>query len=332
MIKKSISEIRDLCLRALLKANFSTEEIDAIIENILFAEMSNKKTHGLIRISYLIESVQLDKITTGPIAPKLVKDTQISMLIDGENRTGLYVINKSIELAIEKVKKSGMCILAVTNTAPMSGVIGQYAQTVVEKDLIMIAFNNSSGRLAPHGSIDRILGINPITVGIPSNTIPVILDMASSRTTFGNILLSKALGEEIPDNVAIDKDGNTTTSPVKAIEGALLPFEGHKGSGLGIIVELLAGALTNSRCGFNKLGGWGSLFILIDPNILIDLDEFKSNVDSLIDEIKNSRKMSGYKEIFMPGEQSHLNRIKAQQDGYLEVDEKILQQIENYLD
>lgn len=174
-------------------------------------------------------------------------------------------------------------------------------------------------------------GTNPITVGIPTNDIPVILDMASTQITWGHLLVAKAQGKHIPEGVAIDKEGNVTTDPEKAMEGGLLPIAGHKGSGLGFIVELLGGALTASRVGNNVVGGWGSLMILIDPNIIRDIDDFKKDVAIAIKELKDSPKMKGFNEIYYPGEKSQKNRLKALQEGEFDIDDKLFSDLRGLL-
>lgn len=119
----------------------------------------------------------------------------------------------------------------------------------------------------PLGTTKDLWGTDPITVSVPTHTIPVILDMASSQTTWGDLMVAKTEGKQIKEGVAIDADGNMTIDPAKAMEGGILPIAGHKGSGLAFIVELLGGGLSHSRIGGAVEGGWGSFYILIDPTM-----------------------------------------------------------------
>lgn len=331
-MKIQIDKAKDLGVKVLKKFGMSTEEAEYSIENCLEGELTGKKTHGFVRIPLLIKSIKEGKIKVGGENISVVKETPVSLLIDGKQKTGLYVVNKALELGIEKVKKSGLLLVGVTNTAPISGLIGQYARKAAENDLIYIGFNNSPGGLIPFGSIKSIFGTNPFTVGIPTNNIPVILDMASSKITWGNLLLAKAEGRSIPENVAFDSEGNVTTDPQKVMSGGILPISEHKGSGLAFIVELLGGALTSSRCGHNVKGGWGSLFILIDPNILRPIEEFKKDVTSLIDEVKNSPKAQGVKEIYFPGEKSQKERNENIAKNEFELDDKIFDELMQLMD
>lgn len=329
-MKISINEISALSLNILKKLGFNDEESKYCLENMLEGEITGKKTHGFVRLKYLKKATESKEITVGGEEISIEKETPISLLIDGKNKVGLYVVAKALEMGIGKVGKSGMVIVGCTNTAPISGLIGYFARKATEQNLIYIGFNNSSGGLIPYGASKEMLGTNPFTVGIPSNNDPVILDMASSQITWGNLLVAKQEGKSIKEGVALDGDGKVTTDPVKAMDGGLLPFAGHKGSGLAFIVELLGGALTKSRVGSNVNGGWGSLFILIDPTILRPLEDFKKDVGSAVQELKSLPKEEGFEEIYYTGEQSNMKRREALESGYIEVSDSLLTELNTY--
>ena len=169
--------------------------------------------------------------------------------------------------------------------------------------------------------------------GFPTEKEPIVFDMASSAITWYGLVLAKSRGEKIPANVAIDSNGKITTDPAEAMDGALLPFDrSYKGSGIGMIVEILAGPLVSSAWIDNKTfkEEWGSLFIAIDPNLLVDVKKFKANCSDLIKKIKGSRKREGVKEIRLPGERSRAEYQKALKSGFVDVDETILKEL-NYI-
>ena len=166
-------------------------------------------------------------------------------------------------------------------------------------------------------------------MGIPSNDLPVILDMSSSQIPFGKVVLAKAANEKLPENVALDKDGNITSNPLAVLSGGgLLPFAGFRGSGIAFTVELLGGALTKSAVGKKIGGGWGSFFILIDPSIFRDLKEFKNEVSVAIEELKNLPKAKGVGEIFYPGERSQKLRQEQLKSGFIEIPDLLYSQLE----
>lgn len=291
-ISIKIQDAINLSNQILQKFGLTEEQAHLSTENFIEGELTGKKSHGLVRIPWIKKKIDDGGISLEEDDISIEKETPVSTLFNGKNKTGFYVVNKALEHGIEKAKKSGIQVIGTTDTSEASGLIGFYARKATDQDLIFIAFNNSPGGLVPYGSIQEMWGTNPITVGIPTHDIPIILDMASTQITWGHLLVAKALGKEIPEGVAIDSDGNVTTDPEKAMSGGLLPIAGHKGSGLGFIVEILGGALTASRVGNNVKGGWGSLMILIDPNILRDINDFKNDIQTAIDELKNSPKMN----------------------------------------
>ncbi len=326
-----INDLTELSEKIIQKWGFSDEEAKLITENFIDGELTGKKTHGLVRLLWMKKQIDTGKINIKKEKIEIVKETSVSLLVDGKNKPGVYVINKALQFGINKAEKSGLVAVGCTNTAPVSGMIGSYARKATEQNLIFIGFNNSSGGLIPFGAIKELWGTNPLTVGIPTNNLPVILDMASSKITWGGLLLAKAEGKKLPDNVAIDKDGNITTDPNLAVEGGLLTFAEHKGSGLAFIVELLGGALTKSRVGTAIKGGWGSFFILIDPSLFRNLQEFKNDVETGIKELKSLPKAKDVEEIFYPGEQSQKLRQENLKSGEIEISDKLYSDIQEFL-
>jgi L-2-hydroxycarboxylate dehydrogenase (NAD+) len=212
----------------------------------------------------------------------------------------------------------------------MNGAQAYYAEKIADNDLIGFVCSRSPASTAGFGSIDPIFGTNPFGYAFPTNDGAVVFDMATSAMTFYGLVLAKAKGESIPESMAIDKNGEPTTDPAEAMEGALLPFaHSYKGSGLGMMVEMLAGPLINGAWVDNKSfqEQWGSVFIAIDPELLIDVSVFKENASKMINDIKSSRKDESVNEIRLPGMQSAKNRHDAEESGFVEVDDVVLQEL-----
>lgn len=332
-MKLEISEVKEIIFKFIKKLGFNDEETEIISENFLEAEISGKKSHGLGNLFWYKRAVTVKgssgyevSVDSEPI--KITKETPISLHIDGKHKTGFLVMNKAFNLAIEKVRQSKVVLVGLHNTAPSTGFVGNYARQATEKNLIFLCWNNSNGRDAPFGSVQKLYGTNPITIGIPTNNLPIILDMATSKITVGQLMNYQRDKKPLPPESAIDAKGNFTTDAELAwVEGALIPFGGYKGSGLTFIGEMLAGALTGSRVGYSIPGGWGTFFILFDPTIFRTLEEFKKDIDTAIAELKNSKKREGVKEIFYPGEKSQKLRQENLKNGYIEIDEILIKKI-----
>lgn len=332
-MKLKISEVSNLIIEFIHKLGFSDVESSLIAENVLEAELSGKKSHGLGNLLWFKRAVTVKgssgyevSINSNPIS--ITKETPVSLHIDGQHKTGHLVIRKALELAFEKVKKSTVVFVGLHNTAPSTGYVGFWAQKATEKNLIFMCWNNSNGRNAPYGSTQRLYGTDPITIGIPTNNLPIILDMATSKVTVGQLMNYQRDKKPLPPESAIDAEGNfTTDAEIAWAEGALLPIAGHKGSGLTFMCEMLAGALTGSRVGHSVPGGWGTFFILFDPTIFRPLYDFKKDIDTAISELKNSKKREGVTEIFYPGEKSQKVQQENIKNDYIEVEESLLNKL-----
>lgn len=326
-----IKQATDLSNQILTKLGFRKEEAELITQNLLEAELVEKKTHGLVRLPAIAKLVDTGKIRVTDEDIEIISEQPVSIHFNGKYKPGFYGIYKSLEKAFRKVKQSGILAVGLKDLAYASGYIGDYARRATVKDLIFIGFHNSPGGLLPYGTTKDLWGTNPLTIGVPTHKIPVILDMASSQTTWGNLMVAKTEGKTIKEGVAVDKEGNITIDPTKAMGGGILPIAGHKGSGLAFIVELLGGALSNSRVGGAVEGGWGSFYILIDPTMFRNLNDFKSDVQKAIDELKAAPKAKGFSEIYFTGEQSYLKRQKNLAADEIVLSELLTSELEKLL-
>jgi L-2-hydroxycarboxylate dehydrogenase (NAD+) len=325
-MKISIVDLREKLTQTLRTSGFSPVDIQRIIDYLLWAEMSGNKTQGLVKMTGT-EPLQNIK---PKYEPKVERDTHLSQLIDGGANPAPVVASLGTEVAIAKAKEHGFGIIGVRNTFSSNGAQAYYADQIAREDLIGIVCSRSPASAAGFGSVDPIFGTNPLGYAFPTEDEPFVFDMATSAMTFYGLILAKAKGETIPENMAIDKDGNPTTDPAAAMSGALLPFDhSYKGSGLGMMVEMLAGPLINGAWVDNKAfeEEWGSVFIAIDPNLLVDTDKFKRNASQMIKDIKAARKASGVAEIRLPGERSAASRGDAEESGYVDIDDAVIEQL-----
>ena len=328
-MKLSVSEMRKYLSDKLSSFGFPEKQISLIAENFLEAEISGKTSHGLSKLIWFKSAIDKGQMPIVKDEPTVMKETPVSLLINGNQATGFYVMNYALELALEKVKKSGMVGVGLTNTSPTTGYVGAYARKSAEEKMIFLGFNNSPGRVAPHASKKKMLGSNPTTVGIPAGDKSVILDMATSKITVGDLTKSMAVDKPLSKGIAINANGQPETDPqVVWDEGALLPIAGHKGSGLALVGEFLAGALTGSRVVFSVEGGWGTFFILIDPTMFREIEEFEKDVKAGIRELKDLPRVNKNTEIYYPGEQSQIARDQTLKNDYVEIDNNLWNKLE----
>jgi len=193
---------------------------------------------------------------------------------------------------------------------------------------LYLAVGNAN-HLAAWGGLDMLLSTNPIAVAIPAQEEPpIVLDMATTVAAYGKVKTAAQRGEPMPVGWMIDREGKPLTDPKRAAEGLLLPLggmeAGFKGYGLSLVFGLLAGTLNGAAMGRNVIDfnaddtsvtNTGHAIVAIDPAAFGDESEFRTNVDTLIRDLRNSKRLPGVERIWMPGEQSHHRRLERERDG-----------------
>lgn len=318
-MKMQIKELRDKVTKT-LSQNFSPEETARIVDYLLWADMSGNKTQGLIKMTGTepLQSIKPQHEI------KIEKDTKLSQLINAGANPAPLVSGIATDAVIQKAKEHGFGLAGVHNYFSSNGAQAYYAERIAREDLIGIVLSSQPASVAPFNTIDPLFGTNPIGFSFPTLNEPLVFDMATSIMTWYGLILAKTRGEQIPENMAIDKDGNLTTDPAAAMNGALLPFDrGYKGSGIGMVVEILAGPFVKAAYA-NLKGEWGALFIAIDPGLLVDVEQFKASCTDLVNKLKSSRRKPGTSEVRIPGERAQLARKAAEASGVVEIDEAII--------
>jgi len=323
-MKISIKNLGELILKS-LKLKYSIEDAKNICDVILFGELSEKTTHGIVRLLIGNASVLAQNPKGKPIAKKI---TSVSTLIDGNGNPGMLVGPLAMNEAMQLAKTHGIGIVGTNKSFSSSGCLSYYAEIIAQNNLIGIIMAHSPPSTAPHGGIEPLFGTNPIGFGIPARPRPLIFDMATSAISFGAILKAATLGHELSENCAIDSAGNSTTDPKKAMEGATLPFDSsYKGAGLAMMVEILAGAMPGADfVGQNPEAGWGNLFIVFSPTLFGNLEQFKQNVYTLVQRVRNSKTKDGHK-IRIVGENTIAKRNINLEKGKIDIEDKLYQEL-----
>lgn len=294
----------------------------AIVADILLeAELRGRKTHGFIRLPGIrsrYEQVQQSEI-------KIDKDVGQCIHIDGGNQLGYLVAYRAVELATERAQQIGTCICGVYNTSHC-GMAGYYVDMARKKELVGLLFANCLPRITPYGGTEAILGTNPIAVGIPSNNVPLLLDMSTAAITNGDLLVAMRENISIPEGIAFNSDSAPTTDAAEALKGGVRPFGDHKGFGLAVITQILAGIFVNAATIPPPGTNYGLLLIVIDPNIFVPLEHFKKEVDDLISRIKANPRESRVEEILIPGERAYRQREAHLKSG-IHLEDNLMNQL-----
>ena len=317
----SIADARRLAETFLIQGGLSSIDAAVIADILLEAELRGRKTHGFIRLPGIKSRYEQGERTDIHID----KEDGQCVRINGGNQPGYLVAYRAMAIAIERSKQTGASIVGVYNTSHC-GMAGYYVDMARKADMIGLLFADCLPRITPEGGTEAILGTNPLAVGIPSNTVPLLFDMSTAAITNGDLLVAMREGTEIAEGLAFDPDGEATTDPDAALKGSVRPFGGHKGFGLALIVQILAGALVNAATIPPPGANYGLLIVALNPESFVPLKQFKTEVDTLIARVKENRRETGVTEILIPGERAYRQRAVHLVSG-IHLDDALVSQL-----
>lgn len=320
----SFSQLEAFITQAMVSLGLPPEDAQTVGHLMAEADMQGSDGHGVIRLVPYAKRILAGGMNLKPHI-RVVQERTAMALIDGDNGMGHLVMKRATELAIQKAKSSGIAWVG-SRLSNHAGPASLYARMALQHDMIGLYFAvGNANHLPPWGGLDMLLSTNPIAAAIPSGKeVPIVLDMATTVAAYGKVKAKAQRGEMMPEGWMIDRQGKPLLDPTKSDEGFLLPIGGYKGYGLSLVVGILAGTLNGAAMGsqvidFNKdfvsTTHTGQAIAVIDPSAFGDIDDFKHNVDRLIQELRNAERMPGVDRIWLPGEQSHHKRLAHEKQG-----------------
>lgn len=314
-MRLTVGQARALADRAMRSIGHDQEDSRLIADHLIDCELRGVTYGGLARAVSIAERIARTGVSAAPM--RVVKETPVSASIDGGDRIGYVVAHGAMALAIAKASASGIAIVGANNTW-YTGMLSYYAEMAAARGLVSLVASNASPWVAPHGATEGRFGTNPICVGFPSADEPVIWDIGTSAIMHAEVKLADALGQPLPAGAAFDAAGNPTRDPVAALEGAFTAWGGHKGSGLGIVVQLL-GALAGSPSIPPELAGFGMVVIAIRPDLLTSADEFTRDVATYAESVRQARPVEGGPPVRMPFDRSRAERKRRLAEDAIDV-------------
>ena len=307
----SISDAEQFIAKALVANEVPSADALIVAQLMVKSDLVGADGHGLFRLPAYLKRIRAGGVNLKPNI-RIEREKGATALINGDNALGHLVMNKAVEVAIEKVKEHSVCWVG-SHYGNHSGAASVYVRKLAEQGFIGIymAVGNAN-HMAPWGGIDLLLSTNPIAIAVPAGEHPmVLLDIATTVAAYGKVKLAAQKGESMPSDWMIDRQGQPITDPKRSSEGSLLPIGGYKGYGLAVMIGLLAGALNNAAVGkgtidFNAhhdlITNTGQTIIAVDPSAFGDKQEFINRVIALVEDLKGSSTLPGVKEIRVPGE------------------------------
>jgi len=318
------AELAAFVARAFIAADLPEVDAETLAGLMVEADLRGSDTHGVIRLPLYIRRIRAGGINVKPKI-RVVSDKPSTALIDGDNGMGHLVMRRAAHLAIEKAKATGIGWVGA-RMSNHAGPAALYVTLPLHHDMIGLYFAvGSSNHLPPWGGSESLLGTNPMAIAVPAlEEPPIVLDMSPTVAAFGKVRLKAQRGEQMPVGWMIDRDGKPLTDPKRMDEGHLLPIGDYKGSGLSLIIGILAGALNRAALGrdvvdFVKEAGkptnTGQAIAAISVEAFMPAADFKRGVDRVIRDIRHSQRLPGVERIWLPGEQSHTKLLDRRAHG-----------------
>jgi LDH2 family malate/lactate/ureidoglycolate dehydrogenase len=230
-------------------------------------------------------------------------------VVDGANSMGQVGSHFAMQRAIERAGSTGLAAAAVRGSNH-NGAMSYYAMLGLDRDTIGVATTNALPTMAAWGGVDKILGINPLGVAIPAGEEPpIVFDAAFSGSAHGKIRVYEQKGLPIPEGWAFDRDGAPTTDAKAALDGLLQPIGGFKGTGLALVMGVLASVLSGAAYGTElgnmvdgpRAGQDGHFFLAINVAAFEEPARFKARVDGIVRQLRSSRRAPGVERVYAPG-------------------------------
>jgi L-2-hydroxycarboxylate dehydrogenase (NAD+) len=305
--------LRDVSVELLRTAGVPTNQAETVAESIVYAHRVGKDTHGVGRLPLYLKKIQAG-VMAAVTGNNLIKDSKAISVLDAANGFGQVAATKAMQLSIEKAKKLGIGAVGVRNSNSF-GTAGFIAEQARAAGLIGVVLGNSGPAIAPTGTSVPLFGTNPVAVALPNpnGEFPIVLDMAMSEVARSKIRQAAKAGEKIPFGWALDSGGNPTDDPEEAIAGTMLPIGGHKGYGLALVIDVIAGLLPGAAFGggVKPLGRMDSYSNYGHFCLAIDITHFMSEedwADKMIWLTEMIRATGG--NALLPGETSFRNSIR----------------------
>lgn len=297
-----------------------------VAEALVDANLVGHDAHGVMRIPMYLAAIRNAEVDP-KAEPRVIRESEVSALVDGGWGLGLVTAIRATEVAIRLARANGLAAVAAVRCYHI-GRLGAYGELAAKEGLIAFVvaggFRGRAARAAPYGGAEALFGTNPLAFGFPDSTtgVGLLVDFATTATAEGKLQMLRARRQPVPAGLILDAQGQPSTDAEAFYAGGmLLPFGGHKGYGLSLVVELLGRVLTgsdsyaNGEHGNEVFGKHGLLVLAIDPGMFRDRATFDSEARATLARVKAVKPAEGFTEVLIPGEPEARTRAARIRDG-----------------
>jgi L-2-hydroxycarboxylate dehydrogenase (NAD+) len=317
--------IAGLIADALGKAGLPAADAAKVAELMTEADLTGADAHGVFRLPQYVRRLRAGGVNPTP-SIQVTKTAPATALVDGDNGMGHLVMARAAETAIELARETGVAWVGARRSNH-AGAAGVYAALPLAESMIGIySVVASANHMAMWGGAETLLGTNPLAVAIPAGEeAPVVLDIATTVVSYGTVKNYRLQGKAMPEGWMVSRaDGGPLTDPQKSDDGLLLPIGGYKGSGLALVLGLLAGTLNGAAFGrdvvdFNhddeSACDNGHFIIALDVARFVPLASFRAEMDRHMRDLRTSQRLPGVDTIRLPGAERRARRADRAANG-----------------
>ena len=327
------AEIQQLVSDCLIANGCNSENAAALGRTISAAERDGSASHGLFRMPGYIASLRSGKVD-GCADPTVERISPSVVRVDGRRGYAPLALERGRQALIDVAKENGIAAMALVNVHHFASLWIE-VEPIAEAGLVAMAFTTYKPAVVPAGAKKPLFGTNPMCFGWPrGDQPPLVFDQASAAMARGEVMIAARDGHPVPIGTGVDSEGELTTDAQKILEGgALLPFGGHKGSTIAMMIELLVAGLTGmdfsyeAKVNDNNDGGppnGGEFMLAIDPNHFGDADNWLTHSELFLE------RLAAMEGAHIPGNRRYANRADAAAHG-IKVSEKVLESFEEFI-
>jgi len=326
----TLEEISTLAKEALIDSGASAGAASSLAAAVTAAERDGIRSHGLIYVPIYCEHLKCGKVNVAA-EPVVLSQDGSAIVIDADCGFAHPAIDIGFDKLRPLAKALGCAALTVRNSYNC-GVLGYHVERLAEEGLVAIGFTNAPASIAPAGGQKPVVGTNPFALAVPGDSggAAFVLDQSASVVAKSEIMTRSREGRAIPEGWALDADGQPTTDPEQALKGSMAPSGGYKGFGIGLLVEVMAAALSGATLGIHASpfsgteGGpprTGQCFLALSPDAFSS-DAFDDRIHALTQAITTQG------EARLPGSRRLGHRQRSESDG-VSVDQSLVDRIQS---
>jgi LDH2 family malate/lactate/ureidoglycolate dehydrogenase len=317
-----VAELLNVATAMFTATGMAGDDAALLAETLVHSDRRGVHSHGVIRVPDYVAKLARDGVDPKG-RPKVVSRRAGAIVIDGGNSMGQIGGSFAMDEAIDAARQYGIAYAALRGSNHC-GALDWYTLRAVAAGMIGIAGTNALPTMAPWGGIDKIVGINPLSIAMPGGEgHPFVLDFAFGATAHGKIRVYHQKGANIPEGWAFDADGNPTTDTAKALAGLIQPIGEHKGVALGMAVGMLSSLLSGAAYGTESgnmvegaiAGVDGQFFVAIDVAAFTDPAGFGARVDAIRQQLYGARKRADVERLYAPGDIEAAFEATAEREG-----------------